>query len=248
MGGTIKCVPSGSPEMDLAETIWSDRYEWPGGNQFTPDYGSRTVWDSGNYQSNWLRNYNSNKITKDFNPGASQGNTDGSYPSMFIRSRDTSDSDCLAKNTPGNKCVLVGGGTSRYFSSEVTGLRFQWGYNRDGNNSIQLWKWGFRITSPSGSHRYWGSADVAKGTTSTKYSVNHSFESSILNLINKPKNEAWTITGLMFAVGKRNGSGTACRTSEVFIGNFRWKFRTVSGKKLLLPAQRSWGNRNQRMF
>jgi len=247
MGGTIKCVPSNSSEMDLAEPIFTDRYEW-NNRDFTPDYGTRTLWSSPNTQSNWLRNYNSNKITKDFNPNSNQGMSDSSYSSMFIRSRDSSSSDCLAKNTPGDKCMQVRIGTSRYFSSEVTGLRFQWGYNRDGANSIQPWKWGFRITSPSGTIKYWGSSDLSRGSKGVKYTVNHSFDSTILNLINKPKKDAWTITGLMFAVGKRHGSGSSCRTSEIFIGNFRWKFRTVSGKKLLLPARRSFDDRNKRMF
>lgn len=246
--GTIICVPSNNSEMDLEEAVFTDRYEWGGGTSFTPDYGTRTLWESKNYQSNWLRNYNSNKITKDFNPSASQGSSEDSYPSMFIRSRDTSTSDCLAKSTPGAKNVLVGGGTSRYFSSEVIGLRFQWGYNRDGNNSIQLVKWGFRITSPGGSHRYWGSSDLPLPSKGTKNGINHNFDSSILSLIDKPKDTAWTITGLMFHTGKRHGSGTSCRTSEIFIGNFRWKFRTVSGKNLLLPARRSWSDRNKSMY
>lgn len=247
MGRTIVCVPYGSEQMDLGEAVWTDRYEW-NNRSFTPDYGSKTTWDSTNSVTNWLRNYDSNKITKDINPNWSQGMSDSSYGSMFIRSRNSSSDDCLAKNTSGNKCVMVNGGTSRYFSSEVTGLSFKWGYNRDGSNSIQLWKWGFRITSPSGAHKYWGSADVNKGSKGTKYSVTHNFESAILNLIDRPKAEAWTITGLMFAVGKRNGSGTSCRTSEIMIGNFRWKFRTVSGKKLLLPAATTWNYRNSKWY
>ena len=247
MGRTIKCVPSGSEQMNLGEAVWTSRYEW-NNTSFTPDYGRLTVWDSANPYTNWLRNYNSNKITADINPNAKENQSDSYYPSMFIRSRDTASSDCLAKGTNGNKCVLVGGGTSRYFSSEVTGLTFKWGYNRDGGNSIQPWKWGFRITSPSGSHRYWGSSDLDRGNKGVKYTVNHNFDSAILNLINKPKGSAWTITGLMFAIGKRYGNGTACRTSEIMIGNFRWKFRTVSGKKLLLPVNRGYSDRNQRWY
>ena len=96
MGRTIVCVPYGSEQMDLGEAVWTDRYEW-NNRSFTPDYGSKTTWDSTNSVTNWLRNYDSNKITKDINPNWSQGMSDSSYGSMFIRSRNSSSDDCLAK-------------------------------------------------------------------------------------------------------------------------------------------------------
>ena len=134
------------------------------------------------------------------------------------------------------RTILYGGGNQRWLSSESTGFEIDWYYDRDGNNALVPWKFGAWFEDKNGADWKWSSADVARGKKETWYRFSGSYDSATIRKLE----QGFCLKYIMINVGSnRHGTGGACRTSEVHLRNLRFKWATLSGKKLLLPATRT---------
>lgn len=220
--GTIPCVVHG--DRDGA----TNRYNYGGvlstnfrqyDQKLIPNAGNTSEWGfSNNGEANGGWNMQTNNLTS----------------SSLTKIRSAGNGTCI--NGTFLRTIMYGGGNQRWLSSESNGFEIDWYYDRDGNNSIAPWKFGAWFEDKHGTRWVWSSSDVSLGKKEKWYRFSGNYDSST---ISRTK-QGFYLKYIMVSVGSnRNGTGGACRTSEIHLRNLRFKWATLSGKRMLLPATRN---------
>ena len=226
--GTIVCVIHNDQDgarnrynyNGVISNLW-DQYN----QRLVPNAGNLADWKyekpSGKADGNWIDT--AKNITQD--PGGiivgdgAGGGTSTCINGTYIRT------------------IRTGAGNQRYLGSEIQGFALDWKYSRDGNNSIMPYKFGAWFENESGSRWVWSGNEVAKGKKETWYRYSGDFDSITLG---KLRNNGYALKYIIASIGSgRLGTGGACRTSYTYLKNLRFKWASINGQKMLLPAIRS---------
>ena len=199
---------------------------------FTPESGNRSQWShtfSNNSSYPW---YKSGDI---FSELTIQSNGAGGT------------STCLSDHK--KVIFLIGGGTSNYLSSEITGLQFSYRAGSWGKNRIYPLYWGYWLAKPGTSNKYrWSSNAIDTGVTEYR-SISHNFPNDVLNKLN----DGYVFRYFMWNIDNhRLGSKAICETSYMYVKDFKFKYKYYASnqkyRKLMIPKARSWSNAGKRYY
>ena len=135
-----------------------------------------------------------------------------------------------------------------YPNTQVSGCRFTISNDSTAGHALWVRKWGVVCTHPTEGDVFHG-ADGLSEPTGDSYGDHHhnrdteftknigNWDQSLMDHLSV----GWVISKVRFEITTEGGKGT--RETNVVIKNFRWVYRTVSGKTLILPAVRTFADR-----
>lgn len=134
----------------------------------------------------------------------------------------------------------IGTSQGHYLSTEITGFKFQAYQDSGAGHGMYIRRFGFRLVRKDSSSGYFYDAAgvLSRGSYGTK-SYSHTFNSTILN---NYLNNGWCFDEFRYQLSTQGGTGS--RTTSVNVYNFEFNYKGLSGKKIILPAKRSYGDRN----
>ena len=190
-----------------------------GGNEttgaFTPNMGSSTSqWES---DTTWY---------------GTSGDVCASSGGSGVRSAGDNGRDHWQNNK-------IGVDYGHYLSTEITGFKFKAVQDSGAGRGLYVRRYGFKLRSKTGSSSiiYDAGGVLSRGDYGTK-SYSHTFNSTVLN---NYLNNGYCFDEFMYQISSQGGSGS--RNTSVQVYDFQFNYKSSSGKQLILPIRRSFGNR-----
>jgi hypothetical protein len=156
----------------------------------------------------------------------------------------SSGSGVLSKGTNGAdhwQINAIGVTNGHYFSSQIKGFKFQASQDSGAGHGLYIRRYGFKLRSKnsSSSISYDAGGVLSRGDYGTK-SYSHTFSSTILNSY---LNNGYVFDEFLYQASTEGGTGK--RETSVRVYNFQFDYVSSSGKQLILPIYRPYGNRSE---
>ena len=134
----------------------------------------------------------------------------------------------------------IGTSQGHYLSSQITGFKFKASQDSGAGHGLYIRRYGFLLAKKDQSSYYFFDAGgvLSRGNYGTK-DYSHSFNSTILN---NYLGNGWVFAEFRYQLSTEGGTGS--RTSNVTVYDFQFNYVSSSGKQLILPVRRAWGDRN----
>jgi hypothetical protein len=137
--------------------------------------------------------------------------------------------------------VKCGTSSGHYLSTEITGFKFKANQDSGAGHGMYIRRYGFRLVQKNGNsgHFFDAGGVLSRGDFGDR-NYSHTFNSTILN---NYLNNGWCFDEFRYQLSTEGGTGT--RTTHVTVWDFQFTYVGSSGKKLILPVRRSYGDRDK---